>query len=312
MNPEGRFVLVGDNAFHGISHLSQERARARGEGILDPRKAAQLVQISLENGAEGFMFSVSPTTLAILREIRGNDSTSAFSLYPIVPYAYEYVSRSTRSGGIAGMAKSFLSETFYSGNLSAISKSISGVLATNPANLLEAYVRYEISRVRSAAGKKAVIKSVLLHEVVIDMALALDLRWLFESHLRFSEKLGMRAGFETRNFAYLVKKLRQWSIPLDKVTIAAPFNVAGFLMTPSKEVCEQSLREAKGATVIAMSILAAGYLKLPEAMSYVSGLPNLGGAVAGVSNEAQALETFRSLNEKFALSTAAGDRPLQH
>jgi hypothetical protein len=304
VNPEGRFILVGDNAFHGISHLSQERARARGEGILDPGKAAELVRISLENGADGFMFSVSPTTLAILREIRGKDPASAPSLYPIVPYAYEYVAKSTRSGGIAGMAKSFLSETLYSRNLGAISKSITGVLATNPASLLEAYARYEISRVRSAAGRKAVIKSVLLHEVVIDMALALDLRWLFESHLRFSEDLGMKAGFETRNFAYLVNKLKQWDIPLGKVTIAAPFNRAGFLMTPSKEICEQALREAEGATVIAMSILAAGYLKLPEAVAYVSGLPNLRGSVAGISNKAQALETFSLLNERFAPTTS--------
>jgi hypothetical protein len=307
-----RFVLVGDNAFHGISHLSQERARARGKGILDPSNAAQLVQISLKNGAEGFMFSVSPTTLAILRELRGNDPTSPLSCYPIVPYAYEYVSRSTRAGGVSGMARSFLSETLYSGNLSAISKSISGVLTTNPADLLEAYLRYEISRVRSAAGRKGVIRSVLLHEVVIDMALALDLRWLFESHLRFSEKFGMRAGFETRNFAYLVKKLKQWGMPFDKVTIAAPFNGTGFLMTPSKEACEQSLREAEGATVIAMSIMAAGYIKLPEAVSYVSGMPNLGGAVAGVSNEAQAVETFRSLKERFSLSAATGNGTAQH
>ena len=48
--------LVGDNPFHGVSHLSQERATARGTEITNPTYAADLVRISLENGADGFMF----------------------------------------------------------------------------------------------------------------------------------------------------------------------------------------------------------------------------------------------------------------
>jgi len=299
MTADHRFVLVGDNSFHGISHLSQEKARTRGEGVLDPGNAAGLVQLALENGAEGFMFSVSPTTLAILRATRRRPSGSSMDLYPIVPYAYEYVSKSTRSGGITGMAKSFMAETLRSWNIAAIWKSAAGVLTTSPPDLLEAYVRYEVSRVRSAAGGGAAMRSMLLHEVVTDMALALDLKWVFEAHLKCSRRLKMSAGFETRNFSSLVNKLRDWQMPMEGLTIAAPFNSVGFLMTPSKEECERALAHARGATVIAMSVLAAGYLKLPEAVEYVSGLPHLSGVVAGISNESQAVETFGSLSKRF-------------
>lgn len=66
MNNE-RILLVGDNPFHGISHLSQERAIARGKDLSNPQYAAGLVRTALDNGADGFMFSVSDTTLSILK-----------------------------------------------------------------------------------------------------------------------------------------------------------------------------------------------------------------------------------------------------
>ena len=65
-----QLLLVGDNPFHGISHLSQERARARNEQISFTEFAANLVVSSIENGANGFIFSVSETTLATLEKVR--------------------------------------------------------------------------------------------------------------------------------------------------------------------------------------------------------------------------------------------------
>jgi hypothetical protein len=51
-----RLLLVGDNPFHNISHLSQERARLRVEDPGDPKYAASLIASSVENGAGGFIF----------------------------------------------------------------------------------------------------------------------------------------------------------------------------------------------------------------------------------------------------------------
>ena len=61
-----RLLLVGDNPFHGISHLTQERARTRC-GELTPKTAADLIVTATQNGANGFLFSVSETTLSILK-----------------------------------------------------------------------------------------------------------------------------------------------------------------------------------------------------------------------------------------------------
>ena len=64
-----KLLLVGDNPFHSISHLSQERARGRTEDPGNPKYAASLILTALENGSNGFTFSVSETTLAILKEL---------------------------------------------------------------------------------------------------------------------------------------------------------------------------------------------------------------------------------------------------
>ena len=69
----------------------------------------------------------------------------------------------------------------------------------------------------------------------------------------------------------------------------------------SKEACEEALRKAPEVEVIAMSILAAGYLGPSEAIDYITSLPELGGAVAGISNETQAGETFPTMRRRLPI-----------
>jgi hypothetical protein len=45
-----------------------------------------------------------------------------------------------------------------------------------------------------------------------------------------------------------------------------------------------------------MSVLAGGYLKLPEAIDYINGLPQLNGIVIGVSKKKHAYD-FRIFKE---------------
>jgi hypothetical protein len=284
--------LVGDNPFHGISHLSQERARARlGAGFMsDEERASQLVNISLQNGAHGFMFSVSETTLSALKSIpKGNKP----ELYAIVPYAYEYARLATSAGGFSGLAQKVIRQIVFSRNIFTVARDFVGLVRFDPSALLKTYLIYEISRIKSAAGKDCNLTSVMLHEIVTDMCLAFDLDWVFKYYVDFLLKRKIQPGFETRNFAYLVDKFNQWNIDLTKTAIVAPFNKVGFQMNPSKVACEKALERSSGARIIAMSVLAAGYLKPSEAITYVDSLPNITEVVVGVSNENQARETFR-------------------
>ena len=284
--------LVGDNPFHGISHLSQERARARSvDGpLLDKDRASQLVTISLQNGAKGFMFSVSETTLSILKTLRKNDKPE---LYAIVPYAYEYARLATSVGGFSGLAKRFAWQIIFSKSVFSAAKESVGLVRADPSALLKTYLLYEISRIKSAAGKDCNLTSVMLHEIITDMCLALDLDWVLKCYIGFLLKRKIQPGFETRNFAYLINKFGEWNIDLKEIAVVAPFNKAGFQMNPSRVACEKALENATGARIIAMSVLASGYLKPSEAITYIDSLPNINKVVIGVSKESQAKETFR-------------------
>jgi hypothetical protein len=302
MHRESMKLLVGDNPFHGISHLSQKRARERsGIKVNDGEdNAVKLVKLAMQNGADGFMFSVSETTLSILKKLGQGGEKVEPALYAIVPYAYEYVRLATQVGGVSAMAERVTRQVVVSANLKAAAFGLWGIIDNvNLSSFLKAYVLYELSRIKSAAGKNAQIEAVFLHEIITEMALALNLDWLFKSYVKFMKGLGIQPGFETRNFTYLVNKFKEWQIDFSRVTIATPFNKVGFQMNPSKEKCEESLQIASDSQIIAISVLAAGYLRPTEAIDYLQHLPNISGVVIGVSNKKQAQETFELLQSTF-------------
>jgi len=296
-----RVLLVGDNPFHGISHLSQERSRVRGDAPTNPEYAARLIELSVRNGANGFMFSVSEKTLSILGLLRKNCGIDDLGLYAIVPYAYEYVRLACGVGGVPGLAKKMIGNVIFSGNFQAAASGLNGVLRADVDSLAKTYLMYEISRVKRSAGKDARLESVLLHQLITDLCLGLGLDWVFRFYVGFMLKAGITPGFNTGNFALLVKRFREWGINMEDVVIAAPFNRVGYQMVPSKKECEEALTDLPVPNVLAISILAAGYLKPPEAIEYIAYLPNIKGVAVGVSKERHALETFRMLRQNLVL-----------
>jgi hypothetical protein len=291
-----RMILVGDNPFHGISHFSEKRARARSKRIGSVEYASELVLTSIQNGANGFMFSVSDTTLSILRLVCKKAEDQQLTLHAIVPYAYEYVRLATHLGTV-GLGKKLVKRILISFNPKAIVTGIKSVVGMDPEALMKTYLYYEISRIQSSIRKRHKLTSVLLHEVITDMVIALDLEWLVKSYIRFISGLGFKPGFETRNFPFLIKKFREWNIKFSDLELVSSFNKIGFQMNPSKTVCEKTLAEIPECSVIAMSILAAGYINLNDAADYIKNLPNLKGVVVGVSKEKHANETFSYLKK---------------
>jgi hypothetical protein len=95
----------------------------------------------------------------------------------------------------------------------------------------------------------------------------------------------------------LMSRFKKWGIDLRDVVIATPSNKIGFQMNPSRSECEKALRDLPEPNVIAMSVLAAGYLGIPEAREYVKSLPNVRGLVVGVSRGEHASKTFKLFKE---------------
>lgn len=293
-------LLVGDNPFHGVSHVSRERSLQREDNIGNAHFAAGLVMASLANGANGFTFTVSETTLAILDEINKSRLRNVM-YYPLVPNVTELVRMAGSVGGVPGLAKEMARQVLACLDGRLLFNGAKGAILNDPGSILKSYLIYEYRRLQNVIkkGPCGYLRSILLHEVVTDMALALDMEWLFGAHIKLMTELGLKPGFETRNFPYLVKQFKKWQIDPDGIVIEAPFNAIGFQMCPSKEDCEEALEYMQSAEVIAFSVLAAGYLKLPEAFNYISTLKGLRGVTVGVSNEKQAVSTFSLAKQVF-------------
>jgi len=288
-------ILVGDNPFHGISHLSQDRAIARGKDLLDPAYAARLIQISLDSGADGFMFSVSDTTLSILKLALAGRPAGSVRLYAIIPYVFEFVRMAVTEGGIPGLARKIGREIVSSANFGSIFQGVKGVISTDPPGLLRAYLLYEESRIRKAAGKAGVLSSIFLHEVLSDMSIGLNMEWVFRTHIKHMLKRGVMPGIHTHNLPCCVEKFESWGIDCDNLAFATQYNSLGFGMCPSRDECESVLARMRGSKVIAYGILASGYLDVVEAANYVKGLENLAGVAVGVSKEHHARDTIMKI-----------------
>ena len=216
-------LLVGDNPFHGISHHSQQSVRNRGADITGAKYASDLVKIAIENGANGFMFSVSDTTLSILSQLPEKNLKERLNLYALVPYAYEYVRLATHAGGLPGLGKRFASQVLRSGNLKTAAIGLKGVLTSNTIDVMKAYLSYEIVRIKASAKNRGALRSVLLHEIITDMAIALNLETLVKSYIKFMIDHDIEPGFETRNFSYFVNKFKEWDIDFKGLIISLMF-----------------------------------------------------------------------------------------
>ncbi len=294
-----KILLVGDNPFHGVSHISLERIRMRGPNITQPDHAASLVSASLENGAGGFMFSVSDTTLAIIKALSREKRERRLKLYAIVPYAYEYVRLAVALGGIMGLGKKIGEQIILMRNGRALLAGLRGILTMNPGAFLEAYLSYEVSRIKKMAGNKADLATIYIHEVVTDMAVALNMEWIFRTHIKYMTRKGIKPGFHTSNLPYLVNRFTEWGIRFDNIGITTPFNTLGFQMHPTQVSCEHSLSQMEGAEVVIYNILAGGLLSITKATEYIKSLPNIHGIAVGVSRKEQAEESFRLLQKEF-------------
>lgn len=142
-------LLVGDNPFHGVSHLSQKRARERGGRISKPTFASQVVKKALKSGTEGFMFTESDKTLSILKRLQ-NQKTK---LYCITPYPYDLFRTST-AGGNRAVINNVLLNIIASKSLKSIFQCLEGVSTINLESLLKSFVNAQVSKLKSTKGKK--------------------------------------------------------------------------------------------------------------------------------------------------------------
>lgn len=276
-------ILLGDNPFFGIDHLSQERARQRIEILKENHKITDVMEFVSELGVNGFVVSTHPQLRDLIKYMKKETSLlEKMNFYPILPYAQGYVSKVTEKGVIGAM-NDILSGSSIRKKLQIFFNGSIGYVKKDFGKLLQTFIDVELLPMNNVKTK-----SVFLHDVVTDLAISLGMKNVVETFLEhINDKYSVDGGLVTKNFPKLISTLKEWDLQIP--TIMTSFNPIGYQMNPSREECEKNLHQAN--KVIGMNVLAGGYLKPEQSAEYISKL-KLDSIVIGMSNIKHAKETI--------------------
>lgn len=247
MNPAGPKVILGTANL--VGHRSAERA-APTDHAGRFRTAVDIAAVFYEAALAGIDAVVTLNHLEVLRALRKARRTLPnLQVYPIIPNVIGYVREATDYGLIGAARRRVrqlaLVDLLRVGLRAALNAR--GVLRREFNTLMAILFEVEMASFQTLRPRV-----VFLHAQITDLALALDNRALFELYLRvMRRRFGAEPGLATNNLGWLLPKLRDWR--LEAPFLLTPVNPEGFLMKPSKAVCEAFLRSSS-PRVIADSV----------------------------------------------------------
>ena len=291
-------IILGDNQFFGVNHMSEEKARSQAIRFQDSREIIRVLDSAYAAGIRSFMCTTHERVADICAHVRAHpERYPDFAFYPCMPYAHKYADAVTEFGMI-GALRRFLPENnalsaMMNGGLSLATKDMAGI-----GRLL---IDAEMKMFR---GCRTPV--IFLQNVVTDLLLGLGMHQAFRIfHDYVAEKYGAEPGFITMNLPPLLEALDAAGI--DNPIVCCNINKIGFRMSGGVEAYEAAIR-GRRFRPIAMSVLASGALNVEEAVQYVADLGRVEAIVFGASSEKNIVATKRAI-EKFYPDAGSLHRP---
>jgi hypothetical protein len=278
-------ILLGHNQFFGVNHLSAQGGNERAAFFSETGRIMDMIRFCNDLGVHAMMMSTHERALLISDELqKDSEFKNNLGIYLLVPYAAKYI-RQANEKGLVNIVKDALTGTSLQDKLGMFWRGGVGLLRKDVSKLITAMVDFEV-----APFAPLNLKAIFLHDVMTDLILGWDVPEVFEIYARHIEKkYGALPAFCTKNLPKLVDALERAGV--DNPLIMASINKIGYQVNPSLEAFENCLR-TKRVRLLAMSTLAAGFLKPQEAYDYLYSLPNVVSTVVGVSKKHHAEETF--------------------
>jgi hypothetical protein len=283
-------LLLGHNQFFGVNHMSTSKGIATEQYFSKIENVIEIIRYAYSKGAKGLMLSTHSRAQEIADAIRMDPELSKnLNLYILLPYIAKYV-RMANEKGIVKMVSDTLSQASWAERFSIGLTAGMGIIKKDHFSILKALIDIEMLMFKGLN-----IKAIFLHNSLTDLAVALemvDIVNFFNEHIKNHYKAV--PAYCTLSSGLVLKFFNKNKI--ENPILMAPFNPIGFQMSPSKEICEYTLRTIPNQT-IAMSILAAGFVKPVQAVSYLKNLPEIKSVVVGASSKAHIDDTFKVLGE---------------
>jgi len=284
-------LILGHNQFFGVNHLSSAKGVSTERFFSRTENVISLVRAAYRANVTGLMLSTHERARGIAEAIRNDSELAAgLHLHILLPYMAKYVRMANERGPIA-MLEDTLKQASWGERLAIGLKAGIGLVKKDLLTTLEALIKIEL-----LPFKGLNIQSVFLHNSLTDMVTALRAKDVVQFFVEnIAEEHGACAAFCTLSAGVSLTYFKD--IGLENPVIMAPFNPAGFQMNPSRERCEQLLHEYP-CHMVAMSVLAAGYVKPEAAAAYLSSLKGIDSIIFGASSAGHVKE----LSEAFGVA----------
>jgi hypothetical protein len=266
-------ILLGDNQFFGINHLSEEKARRQLAMFKDTDAIIRVLDAAHDLGIRTFMCTTHDRIEEICRHMRANPTRyKDFIYYPCMPYAHKYANSVTQVGILETI------ERFSArGVMNTLVRGAMGTLTRDIYALMRLLVDAEMKRFE---GLNTPV--IFLQNVVTDLLLGLNLYNVFAEFDRYVRKrYNAEAGFITMNLPRLLDALERAG--LEDPIVCANVNKIGFRMAGGIDLYREVIRTRRCRS-IAMSIFASGAIAPKEAIEWVCGVEGLRSIVFGASS----------------------------
>jgi hypothetical protein len=278
-------IVLGHNSFFGVNHLSRQHGAEREAMFEDTTAIVRMMEVAAAQDVTAMMMSTHPRASAVANAVRGrSDLRDRWSFYPLLPYITKYVKQANEKG-MVNIVLDQLKQAGWSQVIGILARGGLGALTKDYRHILSTMIGLELAPFQGLR-----LHTVFLHDVLTDLALALDIPEVLELHAtEIKKRFGAQGGYATKNLPLLLERFQKYGFPPPVALVQ--INKMGFGMNPSKDAVEQAL-DRTDLQVMAMGTLASGYLKPAEAFPYVFARPAVRSVVVGVSTPSHAAETF--------------------
>lgn len=260
-------IILGDNQFFGINHMSQEKAQQLAEKFYDIKKIFEVYDMAFEAGVKGVMLNSHERSDEICDHFRAHpDKYKDISWYPSVPYPHKYANLIAEKGIVSTLNEVLFKNNTASGVLGMIGKGGTALVTKDAIRLMKMLVDMEMKMFRGLN-----IKVVFLQNIITDLLLGYDIELIFREYCNYiKEKYNAAPGLITQNMPALLARLKEWGIK--EVVVCASFNRIGYLMSPDLDSYIKAAEDNDPAEfhLMAMSTLASGAIRPSEAYEFIN------------------------------------------
>lgn len=282
-------IILGDNQFFGINHMSQEKAQQLAEKFFDVNNIYRVYDMAFDAGVRGVMLNSNERAKHICDYFRTNKSKyQDINWYPFIPYPQKYANMVAEKGIFPAINEVLFKDNSAMGVLGMMAKGGMAVLGKDAIKMMQMLIDVEMKMYKGLN-----VKVIFLQNIITDLFLGYGTKEIFAEYCDYIRiKHNALPGILTQNMPYLLKKLKEWDIK--EVVVCSSFNKIGYLMSPSVESYVEAARNNNPDEyqLMVMSTLASGAIPAKEAYEFIN-QQNLQSVVFGASSKSHIEETVK-------------------